>query len=128
MTEQEARAIVLAEAEAVFKKYGEIWSRGEIEAAVLDVMNGGARMTTKTYFRCDGVLVKTYKHPTLERAIQTLHNLQADWARDGLHPLTEAGSFEPNNAHEITREDDLHLTVITTAGKRLTWTVKEGRA
>jgi hypothetical protein len=53
-----------------------------------------------------------------------IDNMEAEWRRNGLHPLVQPGEFDPNNAHEVTRVSRTELQVTTTGGHKLRWIVR----
>ena len=55
---------------------------------------------------------------------QYLDNLERDWTRAGLWPLTQSGDLEPNNAHEVTRVSPDELIIVTTSGRKIRFIVR----
>lgn len=74
-------------------------------------------MRQRTYL--NGTLCKSSKPRDVETARRWLDNVETHWRNNGVHPLTPAGEFEPNNAHEVTRVSADELLVVTTGGNRL---------
>lgn len=48
-----------------------------------------------------------------------LDNIERDWSKDGLFPLTPAGEFDLNKAHSVTRVSVDELVIVNTAGREL---------
>lgn len=78
-------------------------------------------MTIYQRFYIDGKLHKTAKPKDIETARKWLVNLQREWSRNGLFPLTMPGEFDPNNAHKIEVISEDELIVTNTRGKVLRW-------
>jgi hypothetical protein len=75
------------------------------------------KMRQRTYF--DGKLRRSGK-PTRQSTLRRyLDNIQADWLRNGLFPLTPAGEAGVNNAHTVTRVSEDELVIVTTEGHTL---------
>lgn len=69
----------------------------------------------------NGKLQKTSKVTTQEVCRKWLDNLEAHWLAHGLHPLTEPGAFDMNQAHKVVRWSPDELVVVTTGQKSLRW-------
>ncbi len=72
----------------------------------------------KQRFYLDGKLHKTSEKRDVETLRRWLNNLEAEWSAN-IGPLVEAGQFDPNNGHTITRVSPDELLVITTGNKKL---------
>jgi len=75
--------------------------------------------TMKQRFYIDGKLQKTTKPNSQETLRKWLDNLERDWSKNGMMPLTPIGQFDMNGAHQVIRNSPDELIVITTAGKSL---------
>lgn len=76
-------------------------------------------MRQRFYF--DGKLSKTTKPTTVETLRKWLDNIERDWTKRGLLPLTAAGEFDVNGCHESTRISPDELTITTSGGHKLRW-------
>ena len=67
----------------------------------------------------DGQLTKTSRVTDPAKVRQWLDNVERDWLKHGLFPLTPAGAFDLNQAHTVERTSPDELIVVTTKGRRL---------
>jgi hypothetical protein len=70
-------------------------------------------------FYLDGKLQNTTKPREAEVVRRYLDNIERDWLRGGLCPLTPEGEFDTNNAHEVTRVSPDELLITNTRGRKL---------
>lgn len=69
-------------------------------------------------FYLDGKLTKS-SNGTPERLRKWLDNMEQEWTKHGMFPLTAEGEFDLNKAHEVVRVSVDELLITTTAGKKL---------
>lgn len=69
----------------------------------------------------DGKLSRSTKPDTIEVLRRYLDNIERDWLRNGMFPLTAAGEPDPNGAHEVLRVSPDELLVTNTRGCKLRW-------
>lgn len=75
--------------------------------------------THRQRFHIDGKLHRLTKPNTIEKLRKLLDNMEAHWLQAGLHPLTQPGEFDMNNAHSVTRVSPDELIIVSTSGKIL---------
>lgn len=67
----------------------------------------------------DGKLLKTTKPNAIETVRKWLDNIEREWSKNGMFPLTPAGEFDCNNAHSVSRISLDELIVVSTSGKTI---------
>lgn len=71
----------------------------------------------------DGKRTKTSGDYPLETVRHYLDNIQKEWSRNGLFPLTTSGEFDFNQANSVERVSPDELLVRTTANKLIRWVI-----
>lgn len=82
-------------------------------------------MKYRTYL--DGKLSKTSRDYPLETVRHYLDNIEAEWSKNGMFPLSASGELDINQAHSVTRVSPDELLVTNTAGKKIRWIIVKSK-